>query len=442
MLSALSWKRAAVRPARFFVLGLVLLSLAAPPWAGPVESAGNSPHRQLLPLVQSFPAAPVSWSTPFLIDPTVPPGRSQAYPLVELDDAGNAYVTWSGYPGPPIHFAVKPAGAAAWSSPQPVVDTGRDQHLAATAIDPAGNFYILWIEEGGAFVTRRSPGGEWSPPEAVPTPHGADFFRLAADRLGRLHLLFRVYQGDYEDPIDLFYMRREAAGEWQAPLRVNDRPGSLARPNGPSAMPSLAVDGQGLAHAAWREWHTYEWRIYYARQLPDGGWSRNEVVDPTSTAQEGASLAADAAGNVYLAWADDREARASQVRFAFRPARGAWQPSVAINETAGMGRDWYEMEGPSLTVDGSGAVYVIWPILSGDTGTLVFDWRPPVDGDASASGAWHADQPLSHNDQVFHRQGYDLAANARGQVLAGWMQFFPVPGTGESLPKIMVSTRP
>lgn len=304
--------------------------------------------------------------------------------------------------------------------------------------DRQGNLYVFWSELGGPFLLRRSPTGTWSEPEVVAVPNGSGDFHLAADARGRLHLLYKIYQGDYQAPIDLFYSMRDENGLWHAAEQVNDRPGSLTWKNGPSGTPSLAVDGAGNPHAAWREVdYWYNWQIYTSDRRPDGTWSVNEILEPAS-GNDSPSLAADEKGNLYLAFAKNKNGVA-QVRFAYRTVGEQWLPSVQINAPEPGLLQWGELEGPSLQIDQSGAVYVIWPAdeFDGDS-RIYFDWRAPIAGDATDPTRWHDDEAFV---KFYIAESQGLAAGPNGNLVAVWEQ--RSPSSGElPLPKIYSATRP
>lgn len=428
------------RPARGLArfVGPALLLFLSPLLVAPAESAGDPPHRLYLPIAQSF-AESLRWSNPVQIDASGRQSGSQLDPVVALDDFGNSYALWREQcPDCRNYFSYRAVGTAGWSAPEPLHDTGRLQAPASITTDPQGNLYVFWSELGGPFLLRRSPTGSWSQPEVVTMPEGSGDFQLAADAMRRLHLLYKIYQGDYQAPIDLFYSFRDETGVWHAPEQVNDRSGSLTYKDGPSGTPSLAVDGAGNAHAAWREVDYWgNWLMYSSDRRPDGSWSPNEVVELVSGANA-PSLAADEKGNLYLAFAKNKNGVAL-VRFAYRPAGEQWLPSVQINAPEPGLLPWGEYGGPSLQIDRQGAVYVIWPTdeFEGDA-RIYFDWRAPITGDATDPTRWHDDEAFV-TFYVAESQG--LAAGPVGNLIAVWTQRSPALGE-LPLRKIYAATRP
>jgi hypothetical protein len=75
-------------------------------------------------------------------------------------------------------------------------------------------------------------------------------------------------------------------------------------------------------------------------------------IDPSPYGQYYPKLAGDSAGNLFAVWQDYREGQGSpHIRFAYRPAGGAWQPSAKLDPASTV--QWR----PTLVVDGSGNAY-------------------------------------------------------------------------------------
>jgi hypothetical protein len=107
---------------------------------------------------------------------------------------------------------------------------------------------------------------------------------------------------------DLYYIRRpQGAAGFSSPLRVNSTPGS-ALATGSVRGGQLAVGANGRAHVAWygaRELDIAGAKrrpVWYARLGDDARFAPQVNVAAVSTGIDGATLAADRAGNVYVAW--------------------------------------------------------------------------------------------------------------------------------------------
>jgi hypothetical protein len=97
--------------------------------------------------------------------------------------------------------------------------------------------------------------------------------------------------------------------------------------------------------------------IYFARrQDASATWATNERVDDAAVAASSPSVAIDAAGNAYVAWADARAGDKDIFVAKRSAASGLWGASVRVNDDpAGAVQD-----SPSITVAPSGEVIAVW----------------------------------------------------------------------------------
>jgi hypothetical protein len=144
--------------------------------------------------------------------------------------------------------------------------------------------------------------------QVLRTPDGGIQPQALLDGKGNLHVIY--FKGDAEAG-DLFYARREAGKErFAAPLRVNSQPGS-AIAIGTIRGGQLALGKGGRVHVAWNG--SGKARpvgpgrsspMLYAR-LNDAGTAfepQRNLMQASSLLDGGGSVAADDAGNVYVAW--------------------------------------------------------------------------------------------------------------------------------------------
>lgn len=435
--------RAVARLGRLALAALLIGGLLRPA----LSHAAGAPVAVYLPIVNApFPAP--AWSLPDTVSPPTP-SAAQLQPTLALDEQGNALAAWIEDRGDVwrVYAATRPAAApAAWTQPAPVHEIGSGQFRPVAAFDATGRAYLAWLENTAAasrlLLAERAPGGAWQVSEPLPPAASLQYgcFDLTTDRQGGVHLLVNVADGPASaPPTDLYYVTRTPAGSWLPPERVNAQPGTLSHEYGPPGCPSLAVEPDGVVHAAWRDMRDMPWptnivaHIYYAQRV-NGVWSANELVDGFSN-EDHPSLAANGDGNVYLAWADGRYPGGG-VRFTFRGRDGVWRPSVRVNAPASGGSGWEWLQGPSLGLDARGNLYIIWPAgvathATGPTGSggsesYFFDSRPPV-GDRNTAEAWGVDTPFRTGNDLTGEQ--DFAVNRRGDFAAVWTEYPGVPQT-------------
>ena len=142
----------------------------------------------------------------------------------------------------------------------------------------------------------------------IRTPEQGIQPQAAVDSKGKLHLIY--LSGD-PAAADIFYVRRDPGGDnFTAPLRVNSRPGS-AIAIGTVRGAHIALGKGDRVHVAWMGSKTAEPRgavnsapMLYAR-LDDEGRTferQRNLIQFATGLDGGGSVAADALGNVYVAW--------------------------------------------------------------------------------------------------------------------------------------------
>jgi hypothetical protein len=158
---------------------------------------------------------------------------------------------------------------------------------------------LLWLASVGRSWTA-------STVTLLPTPNGGIQPQAQVDVRGSLHLIYfkgRPGEGD------LFYVRREAGQErFSDPIRVNSRP-STAIAIGTIRGGQMALGKGGRVHVAWNGSGKTELpgrgvSMLYAR-LNEAGTAfeeQRDLIHHTLWLDGGGSVAADDAGNVYVAW--------------------------------------------------------------------------------------------------------------------------------------------
>jgi hypothetical protein len=140
------------------------------------------------------------------------------------------------------------------------------------------------------------------------TPNGGIQPQVAVDQKGVLHLIY--FKGD-PGAGDIYYVHKApGVTEFSKPLRVNSVPGSAVA-IGSVRGAQIALGKGGRVHVAWLGSGTAQPRgpnnatpMLYAR-LNDAGKAfeaQRNVMQFAEGLDGGGSLAADAVGNVYVAW--------------------------------------------------------------------------------------------------------------------------------------------
>lgn len=146
------------------------------------------------------------------------------------------------------------------------------------------------------------------PVEVVRTPNGGYQPQAAVDARSNLHV---VYLKGNPKEADIFYVHRDAGKDaWSSPIRVNSEAGTAVAV-GTIRGAQLALGKSGRVHVVWFGSSAASQKaagggapLLYAR-LQDGGTafeSQRNLMQSTTGLDGGASVAADAAGNVYAFW--------------------------------------------------------------------------------------------------------------------------------------------
>jgi hypothetical protein len=169
---------------------------------------------------------------------------------------------------------------------------------------------MLWLRVAGllaaATVVTATRGTDVAPSvQLLRLPDGGIQPQAAVDRSGDVHVVF--FRGDPGHG-DIFYMRLSRAGRSASETRVNSDPGT-AIATGRVRGAHIAIGRNGRVHVAWvgsDRTHTAgdPAPILYSRLTDDGRSfepQRNLMRIP-AIGPDGASLAADGAGGVYVFW--------------------------------------------------------------------------------------------------------------------------------------------
>jgi hypothetical protein len=232
---------------------------------------------------------------------------------------------------------------------------------------PKGDFSFRPLDippDGGIFPLNATVEVYRTPPVSSLTDAAFenDYPSLAADGKN-VWLAWQGYQKDSEQ----IFLRRYTGGQWSEPLTVTEKPGDLF-------MTGIVAAG-GKPTVVWSAHEGDDWNLK-ARTWDGSAFGKIENVTTT-----GHNLfhrvAADAAGNIHVAYQSARKGR-SDIWLRSKVG-GKWLPEINLSDAQRDRRanDW----NPAVAVDRKGTVWVAWDSYT--TGSYNIYMRAVRDGKAA-----------------------------------------------------------
>jgi len=178
-----------------------------------------------------------------------------------------------------------------------------------------------------------------------------------------------------------------------------------------------APDGQGGIVMAWEVPEGgIDWNVRVQRIDAEGNLQWGDIgirVGPFANAQYGPALAADAAGNTYVAWIDNNAPSGLRVQKLAPDGTTLWDVSGVV--VAGTGST---AQGQHLAPDGAGGCYVAWEdFRSGN-------WDIAVQRiDAAGTPLWTANGIMITTNVQTQRDPALVVADSQGRILVAWEDF-------------------
>jgi hypothetical protein len=195
---------------------------------------------------------------------------------------------------------------------------------------------------------------------------------------------------------------------WSGILRVNDDATTQAQ-----VSPDVALSPNGAAIAVWQDYRTSpDIDIYASRWDPSTQtWAANARVNDVATGQQyKPSVAIDANNNAYAAWVDLRNGR-SDIYFSKRSATtGVWGANVRVNSVT----NFNSQDQPNIAVSPSGDAIALWTRTANNK-LNVWSARLPA-----GSSTWGPEIRVTTN-QTTQKQSPKVAFGPNGTAYAVWM---------------------
>ena len=197
-----------------------------------------------------------------------------------------------------------------------------------------------------------------------------------------------------------------ADAPWGSNVKVNDDPATAYQYD-----PSIAVDSTGNAFAVWGD-RRGGTDIYFSYRPAGGAWGPNVKANdgpPGTAIQFGSSIAVNPSGNAYALWVDERNGN-PDIYSSYRPAGGAWGPSVRVDDDVGGAFQWSPT---SIAVDSSGNAYAVWEDKRNGNWDIYFSYHP-------VGGSWGANVKVNDDPGTAHQSEPSIAVDSTGNAYAVW----------------------
>ena len=347
----------------------------------------------------------------------------QDRPSVALGPDGATYLIWDDYrPGTQadIYFSRRDPSTGTWSANQKVNNdtSGRTQWNADIAVDGSNNAYAVWQDPRNGnktpdtdiyFSKRTASNGTWGANVRVNNDtQGAP--EQITPRIGIKSdgAAVAVWVDRRSNQWNIYSSRLAAgASTWGPNMRITTN--TTSRKN----VPDVVVGADGTAYAVWeddRQSGNYD--IWYSTLAPGSSTWTSEVKlsdDPGTRAQYGARIGIDAAGNLVVAWLDDRPYPKTEVRVSRRVAGGStWAASAIVTDAPA------NAVAVDLAIKADGNAFAVWQDARGSSYDI---WGSYY---TAGSATWSAPAVVSDDPGSTAQMRPTVAIN-NTEIAAAWV---------------------
>lgn len=257
------------------------------------------------------------------------PGENSVVSDVAINDKGECLVVFSTQAGQVC--AVRSTPDLAWHEPEPLSSGTSNHNNPKAGINDDGDISALWCAtppgqfSSVAEAASRPAAGRWSQSRVVSAPNMTpSFAQLVVPRTGPA---LAGWDGFDEDRGARFVQAAtaKADGSWSDAVTVSE-PGAVSA--------EFVIDDSRNTWAAWMRCpdpNVYKFEIRAAFRPPGGAWQPERTLTDATNAWN-ARLAVDQVGGAGIAWNLDVDgSRRSVIEFASCESSGGWSPSVQIS---------------------------------------------------------------------------------------------------------------
>ncbi|UCE37261.1 MAG: hypothetical protein JSW00_17580 [Thermoplasmata archaeon] len=343
----------------------------------------------------------------------------QFTPSIGVGESDNIFIAWGDFrdSNSDIYFTSSNDGGNSFSPNKKVNDdvSNTKQYEPSIAIDNGGNIYLAWTDQRNGnyniyFANSTDGGNSFSPNKMVNDDGGPSQFQpsIAIDNEGNIYLAWTDQRnGNY----DIYFASSTDGGNSFSPNKMVNDDVSIPR----QYEPSMAIGNNGNIYLAWADERNGDSDIYFASST-DGGnsFSPNKKVsdDTVNMIQLHPSIAIDGADNIYIAWWDYRHGFFGDIYFAKSTDGGnSFSANKKVNDDVMNAAQ----DKPSIAVDGLGNIYIAW----GDNRSGNYDIYLATSTDGGNSFSVNK---KVNDDVIGAKQKYpSIVADSAGNIYITWM---------------------
>ncbi|MGA1868935.1 MAG: hypothetical protein ACMUJM_10350 [bacterium] len=217
------------------------------------------------------------------------------YPSVATDSLGNIWTAYVNFKKEKERLIVRKYNGNEWE--KEIEISGEGYYLPpSVAGDREGGIWVCWsagIKENWDIFARYYKDDQWSSTYRVSNHTGPDINQsIIVDENNRLWVCWQGFQTGNSD----IFMKYWESGTWSSLIRVTEHQGN-------DWQPAITTDNKGIIYCAWDTYRNKRHAIFLREFTAESETFGPEIeVFSTEDYVAHASLAADKAGRVWIAW--------------------------------------------------------------------------------------------------------------------------------------------
>ncbi|RME86813.1 MAG: hypothetical protein D6785_02765 [Planctomycetota bacterium] len=360
-----------------------------------------------------------NWSSPLNLSNN--PGDSFS-PQIRVNSQGEIYIIWNDKTSGPEEIYYAELSHGSWSSPRNLSNSPESSNSPFLFISTSNEIFVSWknsLAGTGSFHFQKFPQ-EFTPAYVVfPTYTNSFNHNMFVDSSRNIHFSWTLNG-------QIFYLRGNKGGSSYTDFDPNTggiQPALISNQATQTVAPSLTADSSGTIYVVWQHSFTSP-EIYYSKST-DGGstWdgdpntpgSQPLNLSNTPTLSRGPKMV-EKNGNLFVVWREFISPQNKDEVYFRRFDGSAWLSVTNISSTSTVNSDQ-----PSLAVEASGTIHVVWREGSGSGTTEIF-YSKSTDGGVNWDGNPNTpgNQPLKISGALTNSEQPAIALDKSGFPVVVW----------------------